>query len=125
MRNFFLLTMMLLSSGIFSQTLADAIKQTDNEQFETAEISYKALIQSQPDNGENYFYLGENYFKNDNFEMASASYQKGIAANATNPLCYVGAGKMQWYQGKTADAKADFYKATTLAGSKNVEKTST
>ncbi len=118
-RNLFFLTLTFLSTGIFSQTLPDAIKLTDNEQFETAEISFKNLIESQPNNGENYFYFGENYFKNDNLEMANATYQKGVDANATNPLCYVGLGKVQWYQNKSTEAKANFYKATTLAAGKN------
>jgi tetratricopeptide (TPR) repeat protein len=117
--NLFFGALMLLSSAIFSQTLSDAIKQTDNEQFETADATFKSLIQSQPNNGENYFYYGENYFKNDNLEMAKTTYQKGIDANATNPLCYVGLGKVQWYQNKAAEAKANFYKAITLAAGKN------
>src|ERR1700741_1595035 len=115
----FLLPLMLISSAVFSQTLSDAIKQSDNEQFETADASFKSLMQSQPNNGDIYFYAGENYFKNDNLEKALETYQKGVAANATNPLCYIGIGKVQWYQNKMTEAKANFYKATTLAAGKN------
>lgn len=112
-------TSLLITSTLFSQTLQDAIKQTNNEQFETADASFKTLLQSQPNNGDIYFYAGENYFKNDNLETALNTYQKGVAANATNPLCYVGIGKVEWYQNKFAEAKANFYKATTLAAGKN------
>ncbi len=118
-RNLFFGTLMILSSSLFSQTLSDAIKQTNNELFETAETSFKNLIQAQSGNGDNYFYFGENYFKNDNIDMAKDTYQKGINANATNPLCYVGLGKVQWYQNKATEAKASFFKATTLAAGKN------
>ena len=107
----------LLSVG--AQTLNDAIKQTTNEQFETADATFKSLIQSQPGNGEYYFYYGENYFKNENMAMANTLYEAGVDVNATNPLPYVGLGKIQWYQGKQAEAKANFYKATTLAAGKN------
>lgn len=108
-----------LAAFLQAQTLKDAIKQTTNEQFETAEASFKALQQQQPTNGEIYFYWGENYFKNDNLEMANAKYQEGIAANATNPLNYVGAGKVQWFSKKEQDAQANFFKALTLSQSKN------
>src|ERR1035437_4952 len=107
------------SSAIVAQTLTDAIKLTTNEQFEKADAAFKSLIQFQPNNGELYFYYGENYFKNENLEMANKLYQKGVDANATNPFCYVGLGKIQWYHGKQAEAKANFYKATTLAAGKN------
>src|ERR1700740_467525 len=100
------------ASAMSAQTLNDAIKLTTNEQFETAEPVYKALIQAQPNNGEYYFYYGENYFKNDNLDQAKLMYQKGAEVNATSPFPYVGLGKIQWYEGKQTEAKANFYKAT-------------
>ena len=110
---------LVATSSIFAQTLPDAIKLTTNEQFESADAAFKTLIQTQPNSGDYYFYYGENYFKNDNMEMANAMYQKGADANATNPLPYVGLGKVQWYKGQTTEAKANFFKATTLAAGKN------
>ena len=110
---------LLVAATGFAQTLNDAIKLTTNEQYEKADAAFKALIQGQPNNGEVYFYYGENYFKNDNTDMANATYQKGADVNATNPFPYIGLGKVQWYKGKQADAKANFFKATTLAAGKN------
>ncbi|MCW3083185.1 MAG: hypothetical protein JWP12_551 [Bacteroidetes bacterium] len=111
--------LLLASAGTFAQTLNDAIKLTTNEQFEKADAAFKTLIQGQPNNGEYYFYYGENYFKNGNLEMANTMYQKGADVNATNALPYVGLGKVQWEKGKQADAKGNFFKATTLAAGKN------
>jgi tetratricopeptide (TPR) repeat protein len=119
MKKIFFISSLIASSTMFSQTLSDAIKQTTNEQFERADASFKGLLSTQPNNGEIYFYFGENYFKNENVETANATYQKGADMNATNPLCYIGLGKVQWYQNKTVEAKANFYKATTLAAGKN------
>ncbi|MBA3705653.1 MAG: tetratricopeptide repeat protein [Bacteroidetes bacterium] len=110
---------LMITSVANAQSLADAIKQTTNEQFETADASFKTLIQSQPNNGELYFYYGENYFRNDNLDMANKFYQKGADVNATNPFPYVGLGKVQWLQGKQAEAKTNFFKAVTLAAGKN------
>lgn len=114
-----ILLFFVASSAIMAQTLTDAIKLTTNEQFAKADAAFASLIQFQPNNGEIYFYYGENYFKNDNLEMAKKFYQKGVDVNATNPFCYIGLGKIQWYEGKQAEAKANFYKATTLAAGKN------
>ena len=114
------LLFLLISSNLFSQTLTDAIKQTTNEQFENADATFKKLIAATPDNGEVYFYYGENYFDNNNLTMANAMYKKGIEMNATNPLCYVGVGKILWNEGKEAEAKTNFYKATTLSDKKNI-----
>jgi tetratricopeptide (TPR) repeat protein len=116
---FFLTALVFISSAVFSQTLTDAIKLTTNEQFEKADEAFKALIQAQPGNGEYYFYYGENYFKSDNMEKANEMYQKGADVNATNPFPYVGLGKVQWYKGKQTEAKANLYKASTLAAGKN------
>jgi tetratricopeptide (TPR) repeat protein len=110
---------LVVSSAMFSQTIGEAIKLTTNEQFESADPVYKTLLQNQPNNGEYYFYYGENFFKNDNTEMAAQMYQKGADVNATNPFPYVGLGKVQWVQGKQAEAKSNFFKAQTLAAGKN------
>src|ERR1035437_3727747 len=117
--NYFFIASLLISSSMFSQTLSDAIKQTTKEQFVKADASFKGLLSTQTNNGEIYFYYGENYFKNDNEGTANTIYQKGADLNATNPLCYVGLGKVQWYKNKTVEAKANFYKASTLAAGKN------
>jgi len=108
-----------VSGAAMAQTLTDAIKLTNNEQFEKADGVFKTLIQSQPNNGEFLFYYGENFFKNENTEKAKEQYQKAAEVNATNPFGYVGLGKLEWFEGKQAEAKANFFKATTLAAGKN------
>lgn len=107
-------------SGMSAQTLADAIKLTRNEQYESADAIFKNLIKAQPNNGELYFYYGENFFKNENLTMANEMYQTGADVQPTNALPYVGLGKVLWYKGKQTEAKSSFYKATTLADKKNV-----
>ena len=66
---------LIAGSATVAQTLNDAIKLTTNEQFESADAAFKVLLQSQPNNGDYCFYFGENYFKNDNMEMANAMYE--------------------------------------------------
>lgn len=117
----------LVSTGIIianmslAQTLQDAIKKTDNERFESAAADFRALIAKEPTKGDNYFYYGENFFKNGDLDSANIFYQKGTELNATYPLNYVGTGKVLWYKGKQADAKTSIYKAATLSNNKNAE----
>lgn len=110
---------LVISAAAFSQTLKDAIRLTENEQFEKASAEYKKLIQAAPTNGDNYFYYGENYFRNDDIDSAKLFYQKGAEINASNPLNYVGMGKVAWWKNNQSEAKKHFFKATTLAANKN------
>ncbi len=107
-----------------SQTLKDAIKLTESEQFESAAKVYKSLLEKEPANGELYFYYGENYFNNENLDSALIMYNKGIEVNATQPLNYAGLGKVQWYRGNTQEAKSNFFRAESFATTeKSVAKT--
>jgi tetratricopeptide (TPR) repeat protein len=110
-----------LTGLLNAQTLPETIKKTDNENFDAAAASFRQLIAKEPAKGEYYFYYGENYFKSDDVDSANIFYQKGVELNATNPLNYVGLGKVLLAKGNTADAKAQFYKAATLGGAKNAE----
>jgi tetratricopeptide (TPR) repeat protein len=105
----------------FSQSLQEIITKTENENFETAAASFRSLLAKDPSKGEYYFYYGENFFKSGDIDSANIYYVKGSEINATNPLNYVGLGKVLLSQGKVADAKTQFYKANTLGANKNAE----
>jgi tetratricopeptide (TPR) repeat protein len=105
------------------QSLQDAIKLTESEQFEKASEAYIALIQREPNNGDNYFFYGENYFKEEildssfkaiDLDSALALYEMGTKKNPANPLNYIGIGKVLWYQGKITEAKKQFYDAVQI-----------
>lgn len=102
-----------------AQTLKEAVKYTENEQFETATKAFKSLLKSQPTNGDVYFYMGENYFKNDDADSAQYFYQKGLEVAPTNAINYVGLGKILQFENKSAQAKVQFDKALTSGAGKN------
>ena len=114
-------TSLIFANMLLAQTLQEAIKKTDNERFESAAADFRALIAKEPTKGDNFFYYGENFFKNGDLDSANIFYQKGTELNATYPLNYIGVGKVLWYKGKQADAKTAIYKATTLGNNKNAE----
>ncbi len=105
----------------FSQNLQQAITKTENERFEAAAAEFRALIAKEPNKGENYFYFGENYFKNGDADSANIFYTKGAELNPTGALNYVGLGKVLLNKGDVNGARAQFYKAASIAGNKNAE----
>jgi tetratricopeptide (TPR) repeat protein len=114
-----LLLVLLLSGLTFriqAQDLNAATLLTRSEQYDKAAAMFKELIQKEPANSKNYFYLGENiladYFSDTisnslavSAKEAQEVYQKGVEANPNDPLNYVGLAKVAFYQGdtKTAD----------------------
>jgi tetratricopeptide (TPR) repeat protein len=106
----------VFSLKIQAQDLNSAILLTKSEQYDKAEEIFKQLIQKEPANSKYYFFLGENYLADYFADTISNSitvsaknakdvYQKGVSANANDPLNYIGLAKVAFYLGdnKTAD----------------------
>lgn len=101
-----------------AQTLNDALRLTDNEQYDIAEGVYNSLIQKEPSNGTYWFYYGENFWKWENPDSAKVCYQKGLQVEPANPLNLVGIGKTFLEQNNFVEAKSNFDKALATAGTK-------
>jgi tetratricopeptide (TPR) repeat protein len=117
-----------------AQDLNSAISLTRSEQYDKAEEIFKQLIQKEPGNSKNYFFYGENILQ-DYFsdtisnslavftKEAKTQYEKGVSANANDPLNYIGLAKVAFFSGddKTANelrAKAKSF----LLPYKNIKK---
>ena len=124
----------MMISAAKAQDLNSAIQLTRSEQFDKAEELLKQLIQKEPSNSRNYFYLGENYLS-DYFsdtisnsltvsaKMAQEAYQKGVDANANEPLNYIGLAKIAFYLGDNQKAVENRAKAKSfLLPYKNIKK---
>lgn len=103
------------TSLIAGAQLQEAIKLTDNEQFEKAATAFRRIVLATPNNGEAWFYYGENYFANDQTDSAATAYRKGTEVNPTFALNYAGLGKVLRDQGKVAEAQTQFAKAVEVA----------
>ncbi|MEI8224875.1 MAG: tetratricopeptide repeat protein [Bacteroidota bacterium] len=101
--------------NIQAQDLNSATLLTRSEQYDKAEAMFQQLIQKEPANSKNYFFLGENYLADyfadtisNSLTVAAKSakeiYQKGVEANSNDPLNYIGLAKVAYYIGddKTA-----------------------
>jgi tetratricopeptide (TPR) repeat protein len=106
----------LISNNVFAQDLASALLLTKSESYDKAEAMLNQLIQKEPGNSKYYFFLGENilldYYSDtisNSLTLATKAakevFQKGVNANASDPLNYVGLAKVANYLGddKTAD----------------------
>ncbi|MCX6320298.1 MAG: tetratricopeptide repeat protein [Bacteroidia bacterium] len=105
----------IFAINIQAQDLNSATLLTRSEQYDKAEAIFQQLIQKEPANSKNYFFLGENYLADYFADTISNSltvavksakeiYQKGVNANANDPLNYIGLAKVAYYLGddKTA-----------------------
>ena len=118
------LGLMLLGSLVFAQSLTDARKAIDAEQYQKGKAMLNTLTSSQPTNPENFFYLGNLYLttasiniRPDYIDSAKAVFEKGISANAEYALNFVGLGAVEL--AKKANPKANFDKAIALTKKKD------
>ena len=113
------LGLVVMGSASFAQSLNDAKKALDAEQFEKATSMLKSLVTSQASKGENYYYLGEVYLRRDYVDSARAVFTKGVAADPKYSLNYVGLGEADLVTNNAASAKTNFDKAIEIASKKD------
>ncbi len=105
---------MMGGAASFAQSLADAKKAIDAEQYQKATSMLKTLVNSQPKEGDVYFNLGNVYLINEEADSAKAIFSKGTVADPKNALNFVGLGHADLFAGNAAAAKANFDKAIEL-----------
>lgn len=107
----FLVVSLLLLQTTQAQTLKDALKLTENHQFELASGMFHQLIAKTPTDAHLYYYMGENMYKSERFDSAAFYYDKGTTVDAAVGLNYVGKGKIALGKNDEATAKPLFEKA--------------
>ena len=116
---------LLVSAGAYAQTLQDATRFTESEQYAKANAAFKKLIAAEPANGDNYFYFGDLLLKQENNDSALLMFKKGVEINATNPLVHVGLARYYMYTGNMAEGQKEMTYAksllTTQAGKKGTD----
>lgn len=118
-RNLTIALLFAIAIPASSQTLKEAIRLSDNEQYEKAASMFVKLIQKESNNGDNYFWFGENYFRQENLDSAMTLYKKGNDINPNNPLNMVGIGKVNWYRKSLEEAKKPWITALSIVEDKN------
>ena len=112
------LGLLSIGSSAFAQSLADAKKAIDDEQYQKAKSMLKNLTVTQADKDENYFYLGWVYLKQDYVDSARLFFNKGLAVNPKSALNYAGLGAAAHVEKDKATETTDFNQAIAFAGKK-------
>lgn len=110
------LGLVFAGSSVFAQSLADAKKAIDAEQYQKAKSMLKNLTTTQADKDENFFYLGWVYLKQDYVDSAKAIFNKGLAVNAKSALNFAGLGAAAHVEKDAASAASNFNQAVAAAG---------
>lgn len=128
--------MTVFAIGSQAQDLNSATLLTSSEQYDKAEAMLQDLIKKEPANSKNFFYLGENYLADYYADTISNSltvaataakevFQKGVSANANDPLNYIGLAKVAFLLGDNKTATEMRAKAKSfLLPYKNIKKIS-
>jgi predicted Zn-dependent protease len=125
----FVVLFVLYVNALPAQDLQKAIRMTHSERFNEASSAFKALITKTPDNGDLFYYFGENclqkYFSDtasysfrDLSDSATFIFQKGIQQDPLDPLNYVGLGEVALLKKDNAGARQFYTKAIALLPSK-------
>jgi tetratricopeptide (TPR) repeat protein len=116
---------LVFGTGLKAQSLEEARTFTKNELYDKAEEVFQQLIKSDPSNSKVYFHYGENTlldFFSDTIsnsltvatKEAADILNKGVEANAADPLNYIGLAKVAFYRGDNTKAEELRVKAKSL-----------
>ncbi len=111
--------LVILQSSAFAQTLNDALRLNDNEQYESASAVYKQLITKEPRNGNIYYAFGENLLDAGDPDAAESTFNAGFLAESGNAINSIGLAKVMLYKGDMLHAKAEIDKVIGASKSKN------
>jgi len=102
-----------------AQDLKNAIKLAISERYEEANDAYQKIIKAEPNNGDAYFYYGENILNSyiadpyssplaDVCANSKSIFQKGLQADSTNKLNDIGLGMVVLLE-KNDTTRANYY----------------
>ena len=89
----FLFTVILFTS-VNSQSIQEARKFTENEQYEAASSAFKALIAKTPGDASIYYYYGKNLLLAGKPDSAAIIFENGRMVDPTNKFLQIGKAKL-------------------------------
>jgi len=113
------LGLVFIGSAVSAQSLDDAKKAINAEQYQKAKTMLKNLTVTESTKDENYFYLGWVYLKQDDPDSAKIWFNKGIAVNPKSALNYVGLGAVAHLNKDQAGTTSNFNQALSNAPKKD------
>src|SRR5690554_2373140 len=108
----FLSLFLITGFNLQAQDLQQAQNAIDAEQYQKAKTILKSLINSNPDKGENFFYLAYIYLIQKEQDSAKLYLNKGLQAKSNAHLNYIGLGHIDLNNNNIQGAITNFNKAT-------------
>lgn len=105
------LSLLLVGFSLQAQDLEQAKQAIDAEQYQNAKNILKSLVESNPDRGENYFYLADVYLIQKSQDSAKIYLDRGLQARNNAHLNYVGLGHIDLNNNNIQGAVSNFNKA--------------
>lgn len=89
------------TSFSFAQSVQDGINFVDSQKYAKAKQNYTDLINQNPKDANNFFYLGNTYLTqfDPNFDLAQENFNKGLAADAKSHLNKLGLASVKLGKG--------------------------
>jgi tetratricopeptide (TPR) repeat protein len=117
------LTLVLIASSFcfstaYSQSLGDAKKAEEQENYDEAIRTYRKLLAGNTDDNI-YFSLGNAYLQNEKVDSANYYFNQGLARNKKSAINMVGLGKAKLMQKDLAGAEQHFNDALKRSRSKD------
>lgn len=113
-----LLTSVTLSYG---QDIEQAKKAIDAEQFEKAKTILKAVIQSNPKDGNADFFLGTIYLTQSVADSAKVCFDRGLLKEENSKFNYIGLGQMELDKNNLTAAQNNFALVLKESKKKDIE----
>lgn len=108
---FSLLLTGLTAAGVSAQDLEQAKKAINDEQFDKAKSILKTLIKSKPNEGKNFYYLGDLFLMEQQVDSSRYYFAKGTEAKNKGSLNFIGLGQLALDNNNPKEAKTNFQKA--------------
>lgn len=122
MKNLKFLGLSLLVFGVATaQDANEAKRAIDAEQYHKAKTILKSLVASQPDEGKNYFLLGDIYLKQTKQDSAALYFNKGKAVKNGAEYNMIGLGHIDLNNGNGTGAEAKFKAVENELKRKDIE----
>src|SRR5688572_5757100 len=102
-----------------AQTLKEAVKLTESEQYDLAAAAFRKLISVQTAGGTEYYYYGENALLGEDKDSARIIFTKGLEVDPANVLNSIGLAKLELDNGSPDKGMKMIDDALAKAGPKN------
>lgn len=99
---------LLLFGSAYAQDSETAKKAIDAEQYHKAKTVLKSLVSSSPEEGKNYFLLGDIYLKQQEADSAALYFNKGKAVKNNANFNMIGLGHIDLNSGNASAAQSKF-----------------